>query len=291
MSQPPGGNRPSFFILGAPKCGTTSMAAYLGRHPRVFMCEPKEPHYFCMDLPKRRVYPDLDDYLALFAGQADDEIAGEASTWYLYSEAAVPEILSFDGDARFVVMLRNPVEMVQSLHSQFVYDLFESNTDFAAVWRERRDEYYRYCALGEQVERLLATVDADRVHFVLFDDFKRDAEGAYLAVTEFLGLPAAPLDDYPVANKNKRHRSPRLARLIHRTPRPLVALLNTFKRLTGIRKLGLADAVDRKNKEAFRRDVPAADVIRDLERSFANDVGLLGSLIGRDLGHWLRAAP
>ena len=42
-------NKPDFFIVGAPKCGTTSLAEYLNSNPRVFVTNPKEPFYFCKD--------------------------------------------------------------------------------------------------------------------------------------------------------------------------------------------------------------------------------------------------
>ena len=41
---------PNFFIIGAPKCGTTSLAAWLAEHPAIYMSQIKEPHYFSSDL-------------------------------------------------------------------------------------------------------------------------------------------------------------------------------------------------------------------------------------------------
>ncbi|MCH9035408.1 MAG: sulfotransferase [Planctomycetes bacterium] len=43
-------NKPDFFIVGAPKCGTTSLYEYLRQHPEVFMSRIKEPHFFGRDL-------------------------------------------------------------------------------------------------------------------------------------------------------------------------------------------------------------------------------------------------
>ena len=48
---------PDFFIVGAPKCGTTAISEYLRTHPRIFMCKPKEPHYFALDIPGYRLHP------------------------------------------------------------------------------------------------------------------------------------------------------------------------------------------------------------------------------------------
>ena len=61
--------RPDLFIVGAPKCGTTALYAYLRRHPEIFMSPLKEPHFFGSDL----VFADRpplseQEYLGFFAG-------------------------------------------------------------------------------------------------------------------------------------------------------------------------------------------------------------------------------
>ena len=114
---------PNFFIVGAPKCGTTALYAYLAQHPDVFMSDPKEPHYFGSDLDFRyRRRPSDQQYRSYFAGAGDRRRIGEGSVWYLYSECAADEIGQAVPDARIIVMLRDPVEMIPSLHSQFVYN-------------------------------------------------------------------------------------------------------------------------------------------------------------------------
>ena len=80
--------KPNFFIIGAPKCGTTALARYLSEHNDIFMCQPKEPNYFSSDLPMRQPgVESIDEYLNLFS-DADDscKAVGEASVWYLYSK-------------------------------------------------------------------------------------------------------------------------------------------------------------------------------------------------------------
>jgi len=84
---------PDFFILGAPKCETTAMAAYLSARPEVFMSQPKEPHHYNTD-HRHGEYKDRQRYLELFSGASDEhKIVGEASVWYLYSEVAGKNII------------------------------------------------------------------------------------------------------------------------------------------------------------------------------------------------------
>src|SRR2546429_216975 len=109
---------PTFFIVGAPRCGTSSLASYLDAHPRIFMSKPKEPHHFGRDLEIRvRPYASRESYLRLFEG-VDADHAGDASVLYLYSSTAPDEILALNPDARIIIMLRDPLEMIPSLHTR-----------------------------------------------------------------------------------------------------------------------------------------------------------------------------
>jgi hypothetical protein len=42
--------KPNFFIVGAPRCGTTALYTFLKQHPDIFMADDKEPHFFGRDL-------------------------------------------------------------------------------------------------------------------------------------------------------------------------------------------------------------------------------------------------
>src|SRR5262249_13384323 len=92
-------DRPDFFIVGAPRSGTTAMAQFLSGHPDIFMAR-KEMHVFGADLRfGRRFYRrDLPTYLAEFRGHGRRR-AGEASVWYLFSAQAAAEIKRFNPEA------------------------------------------------------------------------------------------------------------------------------------------------------------------------------------------------
>jgi hypothetical protein len=71
--------KPDFFIVGAPKCGTTALFRYLAAHPAVFMPASKEPNYFCTDLPMDGRVATLNEYEALFSSAQPHALTGEAS--------------------------------------------------------------------------------------------------------------------------------------------------------------------------------------------------------------------
>lgn len=288
---------PNFFILGAPKCGTTSLAAWLATHPAVFMSPLKEPAYFARDL--KEVRPDLPQYRALFASAGDHHLAvGEASTCYLFSAVAVSDIVRYAPEPRFIVCLRNPVDMVRSLHQQEVFGLNDDVRDFGQAWRlqEARSKgrhiprtcsepwllrYRERCLLGAQVERLLRQFPRQRVLFVMLDDLRADAGAQYLRVRRFLDLPDDGRVEFPVLNRSKEPRS----RLVKEGVRRLSGAIRSM----GItRRFGVRGALERWNT----REVPlkgiSQDLMQEIKGSFQEDIEKLGGLIGRDLSHWSR---
>ncbi len=126
--------RPNFFIVGAPKCGTTSLATWLGRHPSVFIPHVKEPHHFNTD--DAPLFASRSSYERLFRAASDQHLAiGEASASYLYSNDAVPNIEAAYPGSRFIVLLRNPVEMAPAWHAQILLSgVGETERDFATAW-------------------------------------------------------------------------------------------------------------------------------------------------------------
>ncbi len=126
---------PNFFIVGAPKAGTSAMYSYLKMHPNVFLHPVKEPNFFSDDL--KAVRPSdpeksLVQYLRHF-NSANTKIIGEGTTWYLYSQEAPKRIQELNPESKILIMLRNPIDQMYSLHSQLVYGGIEKITDFEEV--------------------------------------------------------------------------------------------------------------------------------------------------------------
>ena len=284
---------PNFFIIGAPKCGTTSLAAWLGEHPQVFMPERKELHFFNTD-HQSNMSSEKAHYETLFTPAGEEHIAvGEASVWYLYSTVAVPNIENTYPGSRHIVCLRNPVEMAYSLHNQMLVNGNESVTDFKEAWKLSGERlagrrlprfgrepshlaYDKVCSLGAQYERLLSRVDVNRVLPVIMEDVKADARGQYLRVIEFLGLNDDGRVDFPVFNRAKERRSVLL--------RKMVIMVGDVKRSLGIQSgLGLLNRIDRTNVRYRKRPPLPDDIRQELQEYFRDDVAKLGRLLGRDL--------
>ena len=299
--------RPNTFLIGAPKCGTSALYSYLREHPSVFMPQVKEPHYFCYDFPGLRRFPTEPEYLSLFEGATSDHvIVGEATSRYLYSREAVPALRAFSQDAKIIVMLRNPIDLVHSLHAQLLYQYTENEPDFWTAWRLQRERrlgqsippncpcvdelfYGDIARLGEQVERLFEWVPSDDCHIILYDDFKNDPRQAYLGALQFLGLKDDGREAFAHVNPHKKYRSERLAKLIVDPPFPLSSIKSGLKQAFGWKETRVGRWVYAKMTVPTDRAPMESQMRSELAAYFHDDIQRLACLIDRDLSHWCRA--
>jgi hypothetical protein len=289
---------PDFYILGAPKAGTSSLAQYLDEHPGIFVSKPKEPRYFAEDFADRPI-TDEAAYLRLFDDADDGAILGDATTDYLMSEVAVERILAVRPDARFIVMLRNPIDMVPAMHAQERKNGYETIADPAEAWaaidrrkagqgipalcsEPKRLFYDDRCRLGEQIGRLQERVAAERLHIIFMEDFSAHTERVYRQAQAFIGIESYEPRAFPVLNQRHHIKNPAVIQLwkLGKTAKDRLGLKTKFGLLSRVQALGLsAEPVEAAgDRAAFRR------TLRD---HFEEDIQLLGALTGRDLSHWL----
>jgi len=128
--------RPNFFIIGAQKSGTTALCEYLAAHPDICISRLKEPHYFSDEFNSIYSIDTLEKYLGLFSHcEKNIAVVGEASTGYLQSEIALKNIYNYNPDSKIIVMLRNPLDLVISLHSHLVFYGHEDEYSFEKAWK------------------------------------------------------------------------------------------------------------------------------------------------------------
>jgi hypothetical protein len=113
---------PDFFIIGAPKAGTSALHAALARHPQLFMSEVKEPKFFLCDGPPPRDGGPGDahsyrewiwrqvDYERLFANAPPGTLCGESTPFYLADAVAQQRIRRVVPGAKLIAILRDPVD-------------------------------------------------------------------------------------------------------------------------------------------------------------------------------------
>ncbi|WP_372922301.1 sulfotransferase domain-containing protein [Roseovarius sp.] len=293
---------PDFFLIGAPKCGTTSLALWLEEHPQVFMCALKEPFFFCTDIKAYRPVRTWQEYCRLFDSARGVLAVGEASTSYLRSRVAVPAILRVSPEARFTVCLRNPVDMIASVHAQMVRgvreDVRDLRTALALESTRRRGNhlpkrtiepkdliYSDTCALGSQLARLYDMVDPARVHLIFMDDLSINPRKVWADLQIFLGVSDDGRTEFTTENARAAPRSVTATRLIG-------SLHQVKNRVIPGRSLGigagLRKALERPPNVA-ETTMPAA-LRADLVQRFEGEIDILERLTGRDLSAWREEA-
>ncbi|WP_167854812.1 sulfotransferase family protein [Mangrovimicrobium sediminis] len=207
--------KPNFFLVGAAKSGTTSLASYLDQHPSVFMSQPKEPNFFAFppdstpscngpldgDVLFERLlkYSTTSEqaYLALFNAAGTASIVGEASVRYLYQPEVPARLAGFCPDARIVVIIRNPAERMYSHYHMNVMAQLEPLTFEAALAAEDAriaqgwgwDWHYRRVSMyADQLERYFAAFAPEQIAVFDYGDFQADPKLLSGKVLEHLGV-------------------------------------------------------------------------------------------------------
>lgn len=292
--------RPDFFIVGAPRCGTTFMYEYLRQHPQVFMPNRKEPGFFSTDLDSGSYLDSLSfmrdeaEYLELFRAARPGQRIGEASTWYLYSVEAAGNIARFDPQANILIMLRDPVDMLYSLHGRRVFGGSE-NLGFSDALVAEEDRrlglripprarnikglYYhdvgRYSA---QVERYLSHFGPAQVKVLIFEEFRDDPASTYRETLQFLGLDPWFRPDFQVVNASATRRAWWLQQML--LSPTLVRLARAA--IPAALRPRVGPLIDRVNSKITERE-PLDPALRlRLREEFHSDVVRLSHLLGRD---------
>ena len=297
----------SFFIVGAPRCGTTSLSKTLAAHPQVVFSKPKETHYF--SLIDQEISPQvvrhefLDRY---YTGDLAGRFIGEGSVSTLYMPQAQRRIQQFDPAARFIIAVRNPLDMVASYHSRLLYSLDEDQQDLATAWslQDRRWQgldipprcreprllqYGDMGSLGRYLALMFETVGRENCFVVVFDDLKARPAELYKELLAFIGLDDDGRRAFVHKNSHQGYRSLLLQQYVMNPPRWISNLIakrrltsrDSMKFLRGIRR-----RIKKRNKVKVERPALSGELRAELAEYFADDIALLSDLIGRELSHW-----
>lgn len=288
--------KPNFFLVGGAKCGTTSLAYWLSKHPNVYMPRLKEPDYFYPNGKTKH----LSDYEDLFKAAKSEHLAvGEASVRYLFSKTALKAIKEYSPpDTKFIVIVRNPIEMAESLHAQRLYSANESIKNFESAWRAQSyrkspgfkwpkqwytpevNLYGDFCKIGSQTNTLIDLVGRDRVLVLLLDDFRGNPRKEWLKLQNFLNIPDDGRTSFQVLNERKNVKSHAIQKLYNR--------FSVLRARVGMSRPFVFGAfLKRLNTPATRPQGTTSQALRkELQTYFKNEVAALEKITERDLSHW-----
>lgn len=288
---------PDFFIIGAPKCGTTSLFSWLQQHPDT--CLPvKEPNFLSRDLldtsGEAGAAQNEEEWRArLSPAGSEGKLTGESTPKYLYSDNALSELSAKAESVRLIVLLRNPVDLAVAMHAQNVRQGREKELDFAKAWDrgpmqsgDLMTDYRFWGRPGERLKLYLQKFPSDRLLvLILEEEMKHDPAAAHTRAVSFLRLKHHSLDSYSAKNPRKSYRSPWLQGLSRRFRRGAMAALDAF----GMRPsggTGLMRLFDMLNGSKPAKAEIDPEMRQKIALELSADAHLVAQLMGRQSLPW-----
>ncbi len=287
---------PDFFIVGAPKAGTTSLYRYLAGCPGVYMSPIKEPCYFAPEMRLNffdakyqaraaergaGIVSEWEDYLNLFRNAGAASAAGEASVCYLWSRAAPERIASAVPHARIIMILRDPVERAfsQYLHgltTGLIRGSFAQQIETGLRGAERgigpAYPFLEYGLYRDPVHRYLSCFPPENIRIYDYAEYNKQPERVLADIFRLLGIEAAP-------QRPARILEPHIPR-----SRSLVRASRHFQSALPASLRQAAKKLIYKSRRSLRMPAEQRDFLRHYYRE---DVAGLSDLLQRDFSHWL----
>jgi len=299
-------------VIGAPKAGTSALHTALAQHPQVFASPIKEPKYYlCTDAPPPAYNGPGDahsqqewvwraqDYQELFARAPVDALRLESTPFYLYLPHARRRIAEELPGARFIAVIRDPVDRAYSNWMHLWVDGLEPESDFVTAWRAEEQRiragwapFWHYRQLGrygEQLADLYARVGADRILVLRYKQLVDEPVVTLNRVCRFLGIATDQIATVPQDNSRPFVRPGLRTALLGRTVR------------AGARAGSYVDpqiwrGAVKPLYKALRYGQPrqrprlAPEIRSELVKEFSDDLGLLESLLGESYADWRSSA-
>ncbi|NEQ51993.1 MAG: sulfotransferase [Leptolyngbya sp. SIO3F4] len=296
-----------FLLIGAPKCGTTSLHTYLNQHPQLFMSAVKEPHFFAFEhgFPNfngpgdaqaplnQNSITQLSEYIQLFGDAEDGMLRGESSTMYLYLENVPQCIKAHNPNMKLIAILRNPIErafshflhmrregreQLESFEGALKLEPQRIAEGWAPAWH-----YKSVSSYSKQIERYFQLFGRENLRIYLYEDWRDNPMATLRDMFTFLGV-----DNTFQPNMGKKQN-------VSFKPKNMwmYKFLTQPNHLKKILK-GLLPAAVRKPlaTRAYKQNIDQPPVLTSSMRQklmpdFEPDILKLQSLLNRDLKVWL----
>ncbi|MDR4506877.1 MAG: sulfotransferase domain-containing protein [Candidatus Brocadiaceae bacterium] len=210
---------PNFLIVGAPKCGTTSIASCMNQHPDIYISPIKEPKFITAqfirfplkgpgdDFVENFTVKNFELYKKLFRKVKQEKAIGDASVDNLFFyKQAIPVIRNFLGDVKIIIVLRKPQDRAFSAYKNMLRDLRETLSFEEALEMEtkRKQQNYEYLWLYKEVGFYYQQVkayfeDFSQVKVFILEEFKNNNLGLLRQIFSFLEVDP---DFIPARNMN-----------------------------------------------------------------------------------------
>lgn len=294
---------PNLLVIGAPKTGTTSLHNYLGQHPEIFMSRIKEPGFFVFEgsaenhpaLRDSPVITTIEKYEALFSEVRNEKIIGESSPQYLQyaSEAVIHRIKRWTPEAKFIAILRHPVDQLYSGYQMIRRDGYlDKDIDFKSYilnkmgknQHENSNTEFENLIYSDKIQKFTSSFDHEHISINLYDDFIGDQEVFLRKLFTFLEVDTNFKPDFSKRLNTARVHKYRVIEYILNKPNPI----RFFSRRL-IPDHVLAFGREKLRDLNFAEASPLDPAVRtELTKFFEEEILRLQELIDRDLSHWIQ---
>jgi hypothetical protein len=179
------GALPNLIVIGAQKCGTSSLHYYLSLHPEVSMSQPKELDFF---LRRRNWQHGVDWYRRHF--DPDAKVRGESSpnyTAYPLFRGVAKRIRSVVPEAKLIYIVRDPLERIAA-HWVHNYAVGRTTRSLSEMRHRDRRTYVARSKYHRQLRRFLRHYPMERILVLEQDDLRSRRDETLRTVFEFAGL-------------------------------------------------------------------------------------------------------
>lgn len=282
-----------FFIVGAPKAGTTTLARYLNDSPEICFSIPKEVNYFSGDEIKSQslyyadpIITSIEEYRGVFQPVAGNRLFGEGSVSYLFYPDVPRKIHEYNPSAKIIAMVRDPAERAFShylMDSRLGYlkasfeEVFYNKDEFPMHYQQ----YFSLGLYGEQIERYINVFGREQVLVLSDSDLRDSPEKTLGLVFSFLGV-----DRENICFGERAHNEYKAARS------PIVEYLYQSHAMRVLMRILLSRRLQSwlKGYLFTKKDKPVVDDTfrRELQEFYRDDINRLSMLLGRDFSRdWL----
>ncbi|MBL3656654.1 sulfotransferase [Fulvivirga sediminis] len=300
---------PDFLIIGAGKCGTTSVDNYLKQHPSIYVTNVKEPNFFGYELIKPEDFEDksklkhyydsvtdLKSYQALFSQAKADQLRGETSNTYLYHDRAPERIRYYVPNVKMAAIFRQPAERLYSRYLHLAREnklptkSFDGVLDKNSIWWERNDlmkEGFYY----KNLIRFFDYFPKDQIKTYLFEDLNGNPQQVMQDITHHIGADSSFEYDFSIQyNKSGFIKNKFYDKMVGHNS----VIKNSIRSLMpekAYSKLQNSPWVRKKFTDIKNKNLARPKLDPELKKRvtefYADDIQKLSKLINRNLDHWL----
>lgn len=275
--------RVDFMMIGAQKCGTTSIAAQLAAHPQICFCAEKEPGYFHKTADWRA---GLDGYHSLYQPRPG-QLLGEASTFYTFFpefRGTAERLYEYNPALKLIYVMRQPVERIISHYTHNLVREIDTRPPDAAVLQT--PDYLNRSRYAVQIRPYLELFGPENVLLLLFEEYKSDQIAALHRIAGFLDIDPAPFDGTDTTPQHQSVGQPYLRSEALRN----FTHTDVFQKMRGMVPAAIRQPIRHKllsNKIEAKPEF-SPGLRRDLWRLLEDDVRTIEEMLGRRLDEWRR---